>query len=343
MSESPASVAPLPSKDGARVPALVAEARARLEDCRKKLRRGGRTPAREQVALYGGLQDALRIFSLAAELEPENADATEGVVEAWRSLARAALQSGDLYLAESSLAELDPSEPKVAELFARLERARAARLATRRRAHNARRSLVMAIALLALGCAAITYWSALVSVEAVDHQINRTGLTALEALAETVDPFWTPPAGVTRPRWEKSGAYLQRQRAVEAELQAVVKSSAMIENVIVLEGPKLFLASGQDTYRYKVRDAQALVSPFPGVAIVEVECAIGARRPVRLRKLSRPLPGGPRTLEVWIRTDAIAAAKGRVAWTLAGIAVGVLLVLGALGATLWHFRQRLEE
>ncbi len=141
--------------------AISQGAREKLEECRGMAVRvgagGAGDPATSlsgRARLYTGFAEASAGFGQAKELWAENEDARAGALEARLAFAGVALGLGDLGLAETQLTSLDAADPRVGEMRAKVEQAKADAREERRRARLQATLLKAAGGLIVAGLAA---------------------------------------------------------------------------------------------------------------------------------------------------------------------------------------------
>ncbi len=140
--------------------AISQGARERLEEFRGMAARigdgGAGDPATSlsgRARLYTGFADASAGFGQARALWAENDDAREGALEARLAFAGVALGLGDLGLAETQLTALDEADPRVGEMRAKVQKAKADARGERRRAKRQAALLKAAVVLIVAGLA----------------------------------------------------------------------------------------------------------------------------------------------------------------------------------------------
>ncbi len=128
---------------------IAESARRELERCRSS--EGPGLSESDVHRLYEGFAAAVAGFRQARRLWADNPGAARGEREARSAYARAALDQGDLSLAEAQAAQLDDSQPEIRQLLSAIDEERGRRAASEAASRSLKRYLGLTLGLLLLG------------------------------------------------------------------------------------------------------------------------------------------------------------------------------------------------
>jgi formylglycine-generating enzyme required for sulfatase activity/tRNA A-37 threonylcarbamoyl transferase component Bud32 len=255
---------------------------------------GGGSGSAERSRVYAGFSEAASGFRQALVLWPENPEAREGERRASLSLAKLALENGDLGLAEVQASKLSPGDPEGRAITERIRAANAARSRGVKSARIMRRALIAATVAIVAGLA-----GGLLAIRAEQRRTEANAALARSRLADVrrladmklvVD--YTAEAGALWPSLPEKvpamEAWLGRARALAGRLDGHRAHLAELRRRDAPEPAPRFSSAEEQWEHDALVDLVAGLETFEKATIPAVERRVSFAQTVREKTIALP-------------------------------------------------------